>query len=193
MNSLFQHQGDYLPVLLDFIAAMPERIIMGIRYEGTRYVIGTIGVFVGMWLIIGPFTRSRRIRERRPTPKMLNKQVRMELVNSFRTILVFVALDILIFDMAENGIFRFYNDPAEFGMIYYWTSIALAIIFHDTYFYWTHRAMHHAKLYKRFHLTHHRSHNPTPHHAVGLAPTSKRAGDYFADYDFQKCFGALRL
>jgi len=155
-------------ILLEFIAAMPERILMGIRYEGTRYVIGTIGVFVAMWLIIGPFIRSRRIRKRLPA-KLLNKQVRTELFNSFRTILVFVALDILIFDMAENGVFRFYEDPAQFGMTYYWVSIGLAIIFHDTYFYWTHRAMHHAKLYKRFHLTHHRSHNPTPFTAYSFA------------------------
>lgn len=156
-------------VLLDFIAALPERIFMGIRFEGTRYVIGTIGVFVAMWLIIGPFIRSRRIRERRPTPKMLNKQVRMELLNSFRTIIVFVALDILIFDLAENGVFRFYSDPDQFGAIYYWASIALGILFHDAYFYWTHRAMHHAKFYKRFHLTHHRSHNPTPFTAYSFA------------------------
>ena len=155
-------------VLLDFIAALPERIIMGIRFEGTRYVIGTIGVFVGMWLILGPFIRSRRIRAQLPS-KLLNKQVRMELFNSFRTILVFVAMDIIIFDMADNGVFRFYNDPSEFGAVYYWVSIALAIVFHDTYFYWTHRAMHHAKLYKRFHLTHHRSHNPTPFTAYSFA------------------------
>ena len=123
-------------VLLDFITALPERILMGIRYESTRYVIGTIGVFVVIWLMIGPFIRARRIRKRLPS-KLLNKQVRMELLNSFRTILVFVALDIVIFDLAENGVFRFYNDPAEFGAIYYWASILLGIIFHDTYFYWT--------------------------------------------------------
>mgnify|MGYP000046704024 CR=1 FL=1 len=155
-------------VLLDFITALPERILMGIRYESTRYVIGTIGVFVVIWLMIGPFIRARRIRKRLPS-KLLNKQVRMELLNSFRTILVFVALDIVIFDLAENGVFQFYNDPAEFGAIYYWASILLGIIFHDTYFYWTHRAMHHAKLYKRFHLTHHRSYNPTPFTAYSFA------------------------
>ncbi|MEO0367877.1 MAG: sterol desaturase family protein, partial [Pseudomonadota bacterium] len=51
-----------------------------------------------------------------------------------------------------------------------WLSIPVAILFHDTYFYWTHRAMHHKKLYKYFHLTHHRSHNPTPFTAYSFAP-----------------------
>lgn len=165
-------------LFLDFLAAMPERIIMGIRYEGTRYVIGTIGVFVGLWLIVGPLIRSRRIRKRLPT-KLLNKQVRREILNSFRTILVFVALDIVIFDMAENGVFRFYDDPSQFGAIYYWASIFLAIVFHDAYFYWTHRVMHHAKLYKRFHLTHHRSHNPTPFTAYSFA-----VGEAIVEYGY---------
>ena len=165
--------------ILEFISHMPERIIMGIRYEGTRYVIGTIGVFVGIWLILGPFIRSRRIRQRRLPAKLLNKQVRMELINSFRTILIFVALDIFIFDLAESGVFRFYDDIADFGPIYYWASIALAIIFHDAYFYWTHRAMHHSKLYKRFHLTHHRSHNPTPFTAYSFA-----AGEAVVEYGY---------
>ena len=155
--------------ILEFLTHLPERILMGIRFEGTRYVIGTIGVFVGIWLLIGPFIKSRRIRERRPTPKMLNKQVRMEVFNSFRTVLVFVALDIFIFDLADKGYFRFYDDVSEYGAVYYWASILLAIIFHDAYFYWTHRTLHHSKLYKRFHLTHHRSHNPTPFTAYSFA------------------------
>ena len=114
--------------ILEFLAHLPERIVMGIRYEGTRYVIGTIGVFVGIWLLIGPFIRNRRIRERQLTPKMLNRQVRMEIMNSFRTICVFVALDIFIFDLADKGVFRFYNDVSDYGPVYYWISIALACL-----------------------------------------------------------------
>lgn len=166
------------PFLHEFITALPERVVMGIRYESTRYIIGTIGVFVGIWLLVGPFIRSRRIRKRLPA-KLLNRQVRMELLNSFRTILIFVALDIVIFDLAESGVFRFYSDISEYGPVYYWASIALGIVFHDTYFYWTHRAMHHAKLYKRFHLTHHRSYNPTPFTAYSFA-----AGEAIVEYGY---------
>ncbi len=165
-------------ILFDFISALPERIAMGIRFEGTRYVIGSIGVFVAIWLIIGPFIRSRRIRKRLPT-KRLNTQVRIELFNSFRTILIFVTLDILVFELADGGVFRFYDDVSEFGAMYYWASIALGILFHDAYFYWTHRTMHHAKLYKRFHLTHHRSHNPTPFTAYSFA-----AGEAVVGYGY---------
>lgn len=148
-----------------FLVALPERIMMGIQFEATRYAMGTLGVFFNLWILLAPLLKSRRIRERRPP----GKQIRMELFNSLRTICVFVALDILIFDLADNGVLLVYEDIAEYGLLWYWLSIPLAIILHDSYFYWAHRAMHHAKLYKRFHLTHHRSHNPTPFTAYSFA------------------------
>lgn len=152
-------------VLIDFFSHLPERILMGIRFEAVRYATGTLGVFFGIWILLAPLLKSRRIRERRAP----NKQIKMELMNSFRTICVFVALDIVIFDLAGMGLFRKYDDIAEYGQLWYVLSIPIAILLHDTYFYWTHRAMHHAKLYKRFHLTHHRSHNPTPFTAYSFA------------------------
>lgn len=162
-------------VILDFLTELPERVIMGIRYEGVRYAIGTLGVFFGIWVILAPFLRSRRIRERRPA----GKQIRMELFNSFRTICVFVALDIIIFDMADSGVFQIYMSVSERGMAYWWISIGLGILFHDTYFYWMHRALHHAKLYKRMHMTHHRSYNPTPFTAYSFA-----VGEAIAEYGY---------
>jgi hypothetical protein len=36
------------------------------------------------------------------------------------------------------------------------------IVAHDTWFYWTHRAMHRPRLFRVFHRTHHLSRTPTP-------------------------------
>jgi sterol desaturase/sphingolipid hydroxylase (fatty acid hydroxylase superfamily) len=36
------------------------------------------------------------------------------------------------------------------------------IVVNDFYFYWMHRTLHHKYFYRRFHLTHHLSTNPTP-------------------------------
>jgi sterol desaturase/sphingolipid hydroxylase (fatty acid hydroxylase superfamily) len=43
-------------------------------------------------------------------------------------------------------------------------------IIHDTYFYWVHRLMHHPKLYRRVHLIHHKSTNPSPWTAYAFHP-----------------------
>jgi sterol desaturase/sphingolipid hydroxylase (fatty acid hydroxylase superfamily) len=151
---------------IEFFNALPERFLLGIRFEASRYAMGTLGVFFTIWVLLGNVLRLRRIRQRRQSPI---GQIKMELFNSFRTICVFVALDILIFDLASTGALKVYDEVADYGQAWYVASIVIAILLHDTYFYWTHRAMHHAKLYKRFHLTHHRSHNPTPFTAYSFA------------------------
>ncbi|MDI9359124.1 MAG: sterol desaturase family protein [Phycisphaerales bacterium] len=41
---------------------------------------------------------------------------------------------------------------------------------HDFYFYWMHRVIHHRRLYKLFHMEHHKSHKPTPWTAYSFSP-----------------------
>ena len=147
---------------------LPGRVLEGLRFEGVRYAIGTLGVFFGVWILLAPLLKSRRIRKAMPR-KRLNSQIKMELFNSFRAICIFIALDIVVFDMAANGVLKTYRDINDYGMAWYVLSIPFAIIMHDAYFYWTHRTMHHKKLYKLFHLAHHRSHNPTPFTAYSFA------------------------
>lgn len=45
----------------------------------------------------------------------------------------------------------------------WWSPVILILLFliHDTYFYWTHWLIHKPKLFKHFHVVHHKSHNPT--------------------------------
>ena len=63
------------------------------------------------------------------------------------------------------------GDPgADAGMLWFWASIGCTILLHDTWFYWTHRLMHHPPLCKLTHLTHHRSTNPTPCAAFAFSP-----------------------
>src|SRR4029077_15629010 len=47
------------------------------------------------------------------------------------------------------------------GVPYLIVSTLATIVAHDTYFYWTHRAMHHRRLFRWFHYTHHKSVTPT--------------------------------
>ena len=41
---------------------------------------------------------------------------------------------------------------------------------HDAYFYWIHRMMHHPKIYRKVHLIHHKSTNPSPWTAYAFHP-----------------------
>lgn len=161
--------------LTEFLTHLPARFLHGIQFEAMRYAMGTLSVFVLVWLLLARLLRSRKIRS---TPHRAN-QIRDEIRNSAVTILVFVALDVLIFDLGARGIFRLYEDIGQYGWLWFFASIPAAIILHDAWFYWTHRLMHTTRLYKAFHLTHHRSHNPTPFTAYSFAP-----GEAVVNYAF---------
>jgi sterol desaturase/sphingolipid hydroxylase (fatty acid hydroxylase superfamily) len=49
-------------------------------------------------------------------------------------------------------------------------SIVIAIVLHDTYFYWIHRFMHQRRIYRWFHRVHHLSANPSPWAAYAFSP-----------------------
>jgi Delta7-sterol 5-desaturase len=54
--------------------------------------------------------------------------------------------------------------------LYFWFSLAVLILVHDTWFYWTHRLMHLKPLFPYFHRVHHLSHNPTPWASFSFQP-----------------------
>ncbi len=158
-----------LGVLTNFYTYFPQDFYL----EAQRYVIGAVGIWLLTWIILSDFLSPRRIRK--PLPAQLrNKQIVREIRNSTLTIIVFVfcfSLTNQIMDtLYGERIFKIYSDVEQYGWAYLVFSIVLWSVVLDTYFYWTHRLMHHPKLYKFFHLTHHRSHNPTPFTAYSFAP-----------------------
>lgn len=141
----------------------------GIEFEATRYLVGTLSVLVGIWFIASHFIKTRKIRKPANRKTQL-RQIRMELKNSAITVLVFTLMNTVLFNGSIAEVFKIYREGAGFPDWYFWASVPLFLVLHDTYFYWTHRAMHHEKLYRYFHMTHHRSHNPTPFTAYNFAP-----------------------
>ena len=65
---------------------------------------------------------------------------------------------------------QFYSKIDQYSITWLLLSIPLVIIIHDTYFYWMHRLMHHPKVYRRAHLVHHLSVNPSPWAAFAFHP-----------------------
>jgi sterol desaturase/sphingolipid hydroxylase (fatty acid hydroxylase superfamily) len=59
----------------------------------------------------------------------------------------------------------------QYGTWYFLFSIVLMLLVHDTYFYWTHRMMHHPAVYRWMHKVHHLSTNPSPWAAMAFHPT----------------------
>ena len=85
-----------------------------------------------------------------------------EILHSMQTSIIIGIVVVLTVFTPIGEYAAIYRDMAEFPTWWIPASVVLALVVHDSYFYWMHRAMHHPKLYKHAHLVHHKSINPSP-------------------------------
>ena len=109
---------------------------------------------------------NHKIQQRFPAAKIIRTEIRYSLL----TFAIFGVMGILTIMLQQAGLTRSYQSIDEYSRIWFPVSIVLMIIFHDAYFYWTHRLMHHTKLFPIFHKIHHLSHNPTPWASFSFHP-----------------------
>ncbi len=129
---------------------------------GIRYVL-LAGIAFFAWYAM---RREGKLQSAMPR----GAQIRREIAYSGVSVLVF---GLVIGAISGYGIAPYtlvYLDVARYGWAYFWLSIALVILAHDTYFYWTHRLMHTRALFRIFHGVHHLSRNPTPWTAYAFHP-----------------------
>lgn len=130
------------------------------------YVVMAAGAWLFFYVVFRRPLRRRRISARRETARQMGR----ELFHSLCSIGVFGVTGGLMLFAALSGWTLFYRDIGEHGWPWFFASIGVMIVLHDTYFYWTHRLMHHRRLYRLFHHTHHLSLSPTPWAAYAFNP-----------------------
>ena len=135
--------------------------------NGLRYLL-----FCGIaWLAAYVIFRRRWLHRKIVQWFPPASDVRREMIASAVSVVIFSVVGALTLVAAKHGWTRMYWNPEEKGRLWFWASIACTILIHDTWFYWTHRLMHHPRLFKLTHLTHHRSLNPTPWAAFAFSPS----------------------
>jgi Delta7-sterol 5-desaturase len=112
------------------------------------------------------FLRKLKIQNAVPP----NKIIRQEIFYSSLTLVIYCATSSLIFYLYGLGVTRIYIDLNQRSIYYFVLSFVLMILLHDAYFYWTHRLLHIRLIFKRAHLLHHRSVNPTPWASFSFHP-----------------------
>ena len=140
--------------------------LMSALTELVWYVLLASAASLIFYVLFRAAFRHRRILRRDPTAR----QVWREVVYSIRSIAIFGLVTYLVVAAARAGWTRMYHRAGDYGWFWFVVSIALMIVIHDTYFYWTHRLMHHRRLYRFFHHTHHLSTSPTPWAAYAFSP-----------------------
>jgi lathosterol oxidase len=98
------------------------------------------------------------------------RKIFLEIGLSLRTLLIYSAAAWFFLDWLLAGKTLHYAEVDTFGWGYLTGSFLGMVFLHDTYFYWTHRLMHHPRLFRWMHRTHHCFQNPTPWCAFAFHP-----------------------
>jgi sterol desaturase/sphingolipid hydroxylase (fatty acid hydroxylase superfamily) len=85
-----------------------------------------------------------------------------EILHSMQTSFIIAVVGLLILNTPLKEYTLFYSNAADYSSWWIPVSALLALVIHDTYFYWMHRTIHHPRLFRRVHLLHHKSVNPSP-------------------------------
>lgn len=122
------------------------------------------------WFLVYKLFR-RRWAHRKIIPRFpTSPDVRREMKASAITIVIFGLVGAVTIEAGRRGWTQLYTRVEDHSMTWFFVSILLAILLHDTWFYWTHRLLHHPRLFRHTHSLHHRSTNPTPWAAFAFSP-----------------------
>jgi len=141
---------------------------------GLGHAVGDLVWYVllagAAWLVFYVVFRQA-LRRRRISPRESSGgQVQREVRRSLGSIAVFGLVTGVVVYAATSGWTRLYARVDEYGWWWLVLSVGVMVLMHDTYFYWTHRLMHHRLLFRLIHRTHHLSVSPTPWAAYAFSP-----------------------
>ncbi|HYC85294.1 MAG TPA: sterol desaturase family protein [Chryseosolibacter sp.] len=131
-----------------------------------RYFVLALLAFLVFYVLKKEAWTFKRIQQKFP----MRKDYLREVAYSVATTLIFAVIGYLVFVTPFVKLTQVYYDFDQFGTGYFWFSVVLMILVHDTYFYWTHWLMHRKSVYRYVHRVHHLSTNPSPWAAMAFHP-----------------------
>lgn len=142
---------------LGIYEAVANILPLSILESCIRYFAFTFAMWAILWIAHRGSWRRRIIQNRSPT----KADYRREVLTSIRSMIIFAFITTPAVIMRMNG-FAVERMPvleSFWGIV---LSVSMLLVIHDTYFYWTHRVIHHQSLFRKWHKTHHRSVSPNP-------------------------------
>ena len=131
-----------------------------------RYIVFGGIAFTIFYLLLKKSSRFVKIQPRWPG----SKDYRREVGYSFCTFLIFAIVPLVLNQSWVKQHSNIYTNLNQYPTWYFVLAFPLMLLIHDAYFYLTHRVMHHPRLFKIFHLVHHKSTNPSPWAAFAFSP-----------------------
>lgn len=132
-----------------------------------RYVLLAGLAYLIFYVLIRKTYFYRKIQLRLPKPDRIKK----EILWSISSMIIFGIIGGAVVYATYQGLTPIYTKIDERGWGYFALTVVGLILWHDFYFYWTHRFMHLKWVFPYVHKVHHQSTDPTPWAAFAFHPT----------------------
>lgn len=143
------------------------QMLTGIALENwLRYVLAAGIAWLLAYVLFKKRWWRRKIIQRDPPAADVLREIKW----SALTAIIYGVIGALTVLIGKSGGWLIYFRIEAHGWWWFACSIVIAIVVHDTWFYWTHRLMHHQRLFRLFHRVHHESTNPSPWAAYSFGP-----------------------
>jgi Delta7-sterol 5-desaturase len=125
------------------------------------------GIFYGVFHLWLPQKWKQRKINNRAYKK---DQFRKEVFWSTVTALLFAFAGAATLLLWQNGYTKVYFNAHDYPLWWLPLSLVIALVLHETYYYWLHRWMHHPKIFNIVHKVHHDSNITSPWTAFSFHP-----------------------
>ncbi|MFN5787529.1 MAG: sterol desaturase family protein [Bacteroidota bacterium] len=138
--------------MLEFIKQYFTTVLAALTIMSVAYLI--------FWVIFGQKLSNRKIQ--------LSKragwaQIKGEIGATLLSFIGGTTFSILLISLKDGGLTKFYVEAGKYGLWYEFFMIFIMLVISDTWFYWSHRVMHHPSIYKYVHALHHKSLDVNPY------------------------------
>ena len=132
---------------------------------GLRYFLLAGTMFLLFYIVLKKLLLHRKVQPKFPKISDYGRDIFFSGIS----IGIFAFISVFTFTILKPYT-NMYDQIDEYGMLYYIFTFIWMYFLHDAYFYWSHRLMHHPKIFKHVHLIHHKSTNPSPWTAYAFHP-----------------------
>jgi len=137
--------------MFDFIKQYLTTIVAALTIMGLAYLI--------FWILL----RNKLAKKKIQLSKRAGwSQIKGEIGATMLSFIGGTGFSVLLLSYNEMGLTKFYLNAGTHGLWYEVLVVFIMLIVSDTWFYWSHRAMHHQSIYKYVHALHHRSLDVNP-------------------------------
>jgi ferredoxin-NADP reductase/sterol desaturase/sphingolipid hydroxylase (fatty acid hydroxylase superfamily) len=138
--------------MLEFVQQYLTTVVAALLIMSVAYFI--------FWVAFGNKLSNRKIQL---SKRAGWSQIKGEIGATLLSFIGSTAFMLLLLSFKDSGLTNFYIEAGKKGLLYEFLTVIVMLVISDTWFYWSHRTMHHPSIYKYVHALHHKSLDVNPY------------------------------